>query len=231
MIFHPHHKTVDNINISIDNVPIKRTEVIKFLGLYIDPLLSWSSHISKITTSVSKIIGVLYKIKYFVPDHVLKSLYNTLILPHLNYCNIVWGNTYPTRLQKLFLLQKKAVRIITNSSHLTHTPPLFSKLSLLNIFDIHRHQCAIFVYKFIHKQLPVNFDSYFLSKHDVHSHNTRTSHHLFAPSVNCDLFKRSILYNGVKVWNQCDFSIKNLNSVKLFANKLKISFLNNYDHV
>ena len=66
--------------------------------------------------------------------------YNTLILPYLNYCNIVWGNCHTTKFNHILLLRKKAVRICTN---LSHTNPLFHRLKVFKIHDINTLQIAI----------------------------------------------------------------------------------------
>ena len=55
-------------------------------------------------------------------------LYNSLIYPYLHYGDIVWGNNYPTRLDKLFKVQTKVLRIITFSPYAAPSLPLFTKL-------------------------------------------------------------------------------------------------------
>ena len=80
-------------------------------------------------------------LEYFLKLSTLlanKSLfvYYTLIDPFLTYSLISWGNTYPTSLQPLTTLQKKAVRIITFSDFISHSSPLFRKLGLLKLKDL-----------------------------------------------------------------------------------------------
>ena len=230
MIFHPNHSSIKNIEISLGNSKLKRVDVIKFLGLLIDPALNWSSHISKMKTTVSKTVGILYKIKDFVPKHILHNLYNTLIVTHLNYCNIVWGNTYSTHLNQLLILQKKAVRIITKSHFLAHTPPLFRSLNLLNIFDLHKYHCGIFIFHYINNLLPANFIDYFNFNHDIHNHNTRSSGQLFSLQVNSDIFKRSIVSFGVSFWNSLSPNLRNIKSLKSFSIKLKHHLIHINNH-
>lgn len=70
---------------------------------------------------IAKPIGVINKVKDFILVHARRQLYCTLILPYLQYCNIVWGNCYSTNLDKIFKLQKRAVRIIANAGFADHT--------------------------------------------------------------------------------------------------------------
>ena len=73
---------------------------------------------------------------------------------------IIWGNTYETTLKPIFILQKKAVRIITFSKLDSYSSPLFKSLGLIKFFDIALFQIAIFIYKFHNNVLPVAFHSF-----------------------------------------------------------------------
>ena len=87
----------------------------KYLGVFLDNNLSYSDHIDHISSKLSKAIGVMYRLAPNVPTSVLSSLYYALIYPHLIYCNICWGSAFQTHLNKIFLLQKKAVRIVSRT--------------------------------------------------------------------------------------------------------------------
>ena len=69
---------------------------------------------------ISRVIGVLYRLKHVFPREVLLTLCNALILPHLSYCILVWGSIIDGN-HRLLLLQKKAVRIITNQDYIAHS--------------------------------------------------------------------------------------------------------------
>ena len=107
---------------------LNKKTVPKFLGVTIDKNLSLNQHLSSISSQTARGIGILYRIKNLHPKRTLLSLYNTLILPYINYCNIAWGNCSKTKLDNVLLLQKKSVRICTQSSFLAHTDPLFHQL-------------------------------------------------------------------------------------------------------
>ena len=93
------------------------------------------------------------RLKYMYPQHML---YNTLILPHLNYCLIVWGFDS----SRILLLQKRAVRTITNSWYRTHTTPIFKSLNILKINDLYWLMVLKFYYKLENKLLPSYFDEF-----------------------------------------------------------------------
>ena len=130
-------------NYKIDNIPLDQKESTKFLGITIDKNLSWNQHLRNLSSKIAKGIGVLYKMKYLLPERTLLSLYNTLILPYIIYCNIAWGNCSKSKLDNILLLQKKAVRICTHSGFLDHTDPLFYRTKILKVHDIHDLQTSL----------------------------------------------------------------------------------------
>ena len=90
-----------------DNILINKESQIKFLGVTLDDKLSWKSHINNICKTISRNIGIINKLKWYLPQNVLLALYSTLVLPYLNYSILAWGNSMVMQIQKISLLQKK----------------------------------------------------------------------------------------------------------------------------
>ena len=102
-------------------------------------------------------------------------LYKYLILPYINYCNIVWTGTESTKLDAIYKLQKKALRICTCSSYLASSCPLFYKLNTLNVFDIRKLQIALLMFKCLNNIAPKIISSWFIRNNAIHNYNTRSS--------------------------------------------------------
>ena len=120
-------KCTRDINIHISNVKIMRVKVTKFLGVLIDEKLTWKEHIGRVKSKVSKSIFLLNRAKHVLNVKSLQTLYNSIVLPHLNYCCELWGNTYKSRLTNIVLLQKRAIRIVHGAQYRDHTNELFLK--------------------------------------------------------------------------------------------------------
>ena len=93
----------------------------------IDSNLSWKYHIESICHKISKSIGIIAKIRHYVPRRVLLSVYNSLIVPYLTYSICGWGNCALTFQRKIVTLQKRALRLIYFSKFKEHTVPFFLK--------------------------------------------------------------------------------------------------------
>ena len=79
-------------------------------------------------------------------------------MPYLTYCCEVWGNNYKTRIQSLFILQKRAIRICMNTNYKCHTKPLFYQLRSLNVFDTIDLNSLVFNVQGISQFITYKFD-------------------------------------------------------------------------
>ena len=57
-------------------------------------------------------------------------LCKSMILPYLNYCNLVRVSSYKTSFQRIVILQKRVIRIVNKSDYCAYTDPMFKKLNL-----------------------------------------------------------------------------------------------------
>ena len=142
-------------------------------------------------------------------------IYLSLIYPHLHYGNIVWANTYPTRLEKLFKLQKKILRIITFSSYTAPSLPLFDKLDILNIHQINDLLISSFSFSLNNNVLPPYFDDFCIENFKVHSYNTRGSKQLQKTFKRTNYGKYSTREKIIKIWNEIPKTIKCSASLKV----------------
>ena len=124
-------RSKDDVSLSINGVNIEKVSEFKFLGITLDENLTWKSHVSYVKKKLSKNIFILNKVKYVLDCKTMRMLYCSLILPYLCYCAEVWGNTYMSNIMPLFLLQKRAIRIIHKVKFGEHTNSLFIKSGLL----------------------------------------------------------------------------------------------------
>ena len=147
MIFTNKNVSNPNIEVKIDGHIIEQTFKIKFLGVIIDSQITWKNHINYICGKIAKGIGIIIKARKLLDRETLLTLYYSFIYPYLQYCNHVWGNTYTTYLQKLFVLQKRIVRVIAGVKPREHSAPLFKQLNILSIFQINIYVIGKFMYK------------------------------------------------------------------------------------
>ena len=115
----------------------------------------------------------MYRLKRFCSENILKSIYFSLIHSYISYGLIVWSQASAIYTNKIKLIQKKALRIITNSDYLAHTKPLFKKLNILNFDDMIKHQFASIMWDQDHDLLPNSISCFFKPVSQIHGYNTR----------------------------------------------------------
>ncbi len=106
--------------------------ILNFLCLTINENMNPKSHIYKISNWSSTGMGILNKLKHFLPLNAKLMIYNSLILSHLNFGILFWGY----RCNRIIKLQKRIVQIISLSKYNAHTEPIFKMLKLLKISAI-----------------------------------------------------------------------------------------------
>ena len=122
------NKDIALLPIQLNHVELERVKFTKFLGVLIDHKFTWIEHINVVKNKVSKAIGAMYRVKDKVNEETLLMIYNTLILPYLQYCCELWGNTYGSRINDLVVIQKRAIRLIDKVKAREHTTEIFKKI-------------------------------------------------------------------------------------------------------
>ena len=149
-----------NLELKLCSQHIECVRQFVFLGITIHETLNWDRYIDKIANKRSRTLGVMNKLKHFIPKYTLKIMYRSLIPPHFNNNILLWGfNTH-----RLIKLQKIAIIIITDSKYNSHTEPLLKSLNMLKINDIFIIQCLKFFHNYLNDRVPGFFRIVFRGK-------------------------------------------------------------------
>ena len=228
MIFHKPRKKFENPSLQINGSVIERVKEFNYLGLLLNEHLTWKNHVNSICNKIARSTGILNKLKRCLPQETLCLLYNSLILSHLNYGILTWG--YQT--DRIFKLQKKAVRIISLNKYNSHTDPIFKKLQLLKIEDIQTLQELKFYFKAKHNQLPSYFNNLNFNSHSIiHPYSTRHKNKIYPPRINHEFSKKCIRYSIIQTVNKtpcCIIDKITTHSLHGFSNYIKNKTLEKY---
>ncbi len=188
MLFHMPQKKVPPLTLSINNIAIENVKVFNYLGLMLDTNLKWNPHVQKVGNKISQINGVINKLKFEFPQRVLIMIYNSLIESHVNYCLILWGTNY----DRIYKLQKKAVRSITLSHFKAHTSPIFKMLGLLDIRDMYKLNLLKLYYK-LRKSIVPSYFNHLLDDVTQLNNNMPVKYNLRHKRVNIPIVPREFL--------------------------------------
>ena len=108
--------------------PVKNS--IDLFGVTIDKDLSFNRHISQICEKVNKQFSVLKRFKNIITSNVMLRLYKAFILPHFQYCSLIWHFSGTRNCDKLESLNKRILRFIFNDS-LSSSDELLTKAKII----------------------------------------------------------------------------------------------------
>ena len=202
---------------------------IKFLGIYIDPLLSFKFHINSISSKVSKTMYFLRSVKNILSQQALKSVYYSIVHSHFVYGIQVWSCTSLNNLSDLFLKQKTAIHIITSAKYNAHTEPLFKSSGILPLYMLTDFFKMQFFHRFILNDLPISFN-YMWIRNEERNHPDqpllRNRQEFYIPHSRLTSTEKFPLTSYPRLWSTLtNDDIKNSSSKASFNINLKRFFL------
>ena len=217
IIFHPYQKRI-NFNIHIKAYDsrtktffdLERKDHVKYLGVIIDQHLSWKHHTNYIALKISRNIGIISRLRHFVPLKTLIS--NSLISPFISYGLIAWGQASKTHLEKILILQKRAVRLINFLPFRTHAIPYFAQSNILPITMLYFKLSSTLMLDITTNSAPQNICNLFTSTQDIHQYNTRSasSGNYYINHSRLNHHKNFFSIVGAKIWNSIPESYRRL---------------------
>jgi len=151
------------------------------LGLIIDSQLSWGEQIITLTSKLNKACYSIRAVKSCMSLEVLRTIYFSYAHSAASYGIIFWGNSHFST--NIFKVQKRIIRIITNTGRCNSCHLLFKQLQILSLPSQYIFSLVVFVNK--NREL-------FLSNSEIHDINTWYNHDLHLPSTNLTLVKKKV---------------------------------------
>ena len=208
------------IDLKIDDLTLKQVDVTKFLGVTIDHQLKWKQHIEDIKVKLSKMTGIMYRVRKHLNRKSLRQIYLSLAYPSLLYCTAIWGGAYKTFIESLFVAQKKLLRIMYHRRPYDHTNAIFKEENLLKLKDIITLQTGLFVYR--------SMNVYAVDTGFQELPQSRRSRKLQIPLCRTTHAQQSVFVRGARLWNQLPPGVVDQSRVSGFKSKLKNNLLSNY---
>ena len=181
----PQKKSNRNVTLIMNKKALQQKDHVKYLGVLIDEHLNWKYQINQVALKISRGIGILAKLKPYLKEKLLRTIYFSLVYSYLSYGVQAWGSAADSIKNKIVVLQNKAIRIMSGVQYfqiygqvpgpLPSSEPLYRKLEILKFEDIFKLNVANFVYSTLDFESPSIFHDWFCFQHETHNHSTRMS--------------------------------------------------------
>ena len=211
------------LNIKLHGKTLNPSKFVKYLGVYVDEYLNGEIHCREVVKKLNRGNGMLAKARHYVPFADLKNIYHAIFASHLMYGAQVWTPKLLSVSDKISRLQKSAIRIMTFSDFKAHSEPLFKQVEILKFTDSIILQNCIFVYDYLHGNLPNSFLETFKRIDDTHDTETRQActGMLSTPTYNSTEYGLKCIYKKcINSWNDATYEINEIVKRK-YVNKLK----------
>ena len=208
--------------IKICNQKLKKVDKVKFLGVIIDDKLNWQPHIDHVTQKLNSSIVMIKRIIKFIPKSEYNKIYDALFKSHLCYCISSWGGIPTSKLQCLFSIQKRCIRLLFGTKYsfdhagyyetcarvrsyidhkaaknycLEHTKPLFNEYNLMILPNLYVYHTLLELFKILKTHTPISLYSLFTqSQRD----NNLTIH---LPKFVLEISRNNFTFKSSSLWN------------------------------
>ena len=209
---HPNRKIdMEMVKLSIGGFNLSESKSIKYLGVQMDSDLKWHTQVNDVAVKLRKANGVLSKLRHYVPESILTSVYYAIFFSQLMYCCQIWGqsveNVSVTLLKRIKTLQNSALKLMSFSNFRAHSSPIYRYFNTLKFSDIVKLQNVLFLHDIYKGAIPSavvdTFDIDF-----THARKTRSSVIGQINSVSQDTTTygtASWKVQGITSWNKCQY--------------------------
>nr|CAI5860927.1 unnamed protein product [Callosobruchus analis] len=205
---HKRNKNEYPEKINLDGIHIIYSDSLSFLGVVIDEFMSWEQHIKSLCMKLSKACYTLKELKKIVSHEALIQAYYSNFHSLMAYGIILWGGTHT---QEVFMLQKRAIRIMNSLKSDESCRGYFKKMNLLTVSALYVCDCLCFVHK---------HNNVFSPNLRQHSYETRHKQDFTYPLHSTTVYEKGCYYKCLKMYNLLPQSLK-VTSLYIFKRKIK----------
>ena len=227
MTFGSRQKIAKNGTLDIDfsGKKLENVKTFKYLGVHMDENLTWEEHVNVVCKKASKRIGLLKRISKFLDFSSKKLLYNSLILPIFDYCDVIWGNCAKCLSDRVQLLQNRAGRVVLGVRGLyrdTHISDLLTSLKWDRLDKRRKFHLDCCMFRSINSG-PPSLKNMFKYVNNTHAYSTRSSTASLLSLPRCRLVigQRSFGYRGAVSFNNLPSSLRDSQSILHFKRSYK----------
>lgn len=174
-------------------------DCVKFLGVYIDKNLRWTTHIEFLLKKLRKYCYLMWSLAQQAPRQVVLTVYYAYVYSSLNYCIEFWGGS--SHLDQLLRFQKRCLRLIAGVGSRDSCVPIFRSLGILTVVDMYILACGTFV-----KRHPSLFERDVLE----HGYETRNRQLLVPRTTGLQVYRSNSRSAMIRIFNRIPDWIKNL---------------------
>ena len=221
---------IDHPVILFNNIPVKKVNEHKHLGIILDSKLSFSAHMKAAISKTRKGIGLLKYLSKYLPRHTLNELYKLHVRPHLDYGDVIYhipakvcefsqNTILPNLMEKLESVQYSAALAVTGTWRGTSREKLYAELGWESLNSRRWSRRLTLFYKILNNLTPLYTKVPIPPLHQS-NYSLRNQDVIGQIRARTEKFQSSFYPNCISEWNQLDPEIRLAPSIAVFKTKL-----------
>ena len=173
----------------------------KYLGMTLDSTLTFNAHVKAVLRNVSYKISLLAKMKTYLNNDIAIQIYKSMILPYLDYADVIFSRTNTANVDKLQRLQNRGLKVCQGYDVRYDTTALHKEAKIPFLRDRRNAHALNFMFKRKADRNLLNLREIRTRAHDAPLFNVLTPR--------CEAAKRSVVYYGSSLWNDLTPQLRN----------------------
>lgn len=202
-------------------IELKRVTKMKYLGLMLDDRLQFKEHCDYIIKKVGKKTCFLQRIGNHISAYARSIVYKSIIAPHFEYYSTVMLCMGITEIDKLQKAQNRAMRAILHVDRSASISSMLEALQFMSIKERMEYNACVFVFKILKEMLPIDLVRRVQLVAERRERETRQDANVVINIRKTTSAQKSVLYAGVKIYNELPNIIKNSVSIHSFKQDMK----------
>lgn len=203
-----------------DGSYVRNVDSIKYLGLWLDPELSFKPHIDYIIKRTYSTLNPIFRSANCLTEKVRNRIITQLILPIVDNADIIYQNTYDQYLKPLNTLFNSLCRFILKCPYRTPHCILFEKLNWLQPFNRRQYHWILFIYKCIYFDFLQYLRQLLIPATSSYSLRSTQCLSFTAPHIYKEVGRRAFQYKAPSEWNRLPTSIRSVTSFPIFKSSV-----------
>jgi len=206
----------EKVKVHVGEVELPKQEAVKYLGVVVDRHLNWKQHIDGVRKKSLACLASIRRAGTYISCHTKKMLYSSLVLPHLDYCSVVWNSCGVGQSDRIERVQNYAMRIILRKPPRTNSDSLRQALSWTTL-KARRHNAMLSqVHRCVKGQAPFYLSSKFTLNSSFGYNGTRGASKLHLKQPQSQHYHSSFEFQGAMAYNRLPETIRSLSNRQVF---------------
>ena len=217
----PYRPRDENLLLFFGQEPVEHVSTFKYLGVYLDPSLSFRDHIEYVVKKVRQRTRILWKLRSFITVNLAKTLYTSLIEPLFLYCDELYDGCFQQDVKKLQVAQNNALRAVLHRDPRSDTVSLHVDSKTLWLDEQRKINCCVQAYKLTNGIGPTSLTEAFKPKIEIRQMRSSNEVRHVVPRTLTKFAERDFVVRSKLYWRSLPPEIQTKPSVTSFKNALK----------